>query len=170
MLGRPLFTDSLALPEFAAVDERRRGELVVGWASGSLSELEAIIRHAHSPGEDVSDELVALGRRRAGLEAYARSNGFGTKQWRPDDHAKTLAEKHGRGEEYAALLVTHQFVHGSIERGLAALLEGDRRHDRRWRSVRRARGMGERRRQLRRLLNPSCCSCRVPDLRLGGAK
>lgn len=33
MLGRPLFTDSLALAEFAAVDERRRGELVVGRAS-----------------------------------------------------------------------------------------------------------------------------------------
>jgi hypothetical protein len=113
MLGRPLFTDSLALAEFAAVDAKRRAELVVGWALGSLTDLEAIFRHARSPEEDASDELAAVRRRRADLHAYARDNGLGTKQWRPDEHAKTLAEKHGRGDEYAALLVTHQFLHGS---------------------------------------------------------
>jgi hypothetical protein len=114
MLGRPLFTDSLALAEFAAVDARRRGELVVGWALGGLADLEGIVRHASSPSEDASDEqLFDLGPRRAELEAYARRHGFSTKHWRPDDHAKTLAEKHGRGGEYAALLITHQFVHGS---------------------------------------------------------
>jgi hypothetical protein len=113
ILGRPLFTDSLALAELASIDEKRRGDLVIGWELGSLDALEGILRDDESRGVDQSDGLAKVAERRSEVEAYARREGFRTRRWQPDDHAKALADKHGRGDEYSALLLTHLFVHGT---------------------------------------------------------
>jgi hypothetical protein len=112
MLGRPLFTDSLALTELAAVDERKRGGLVLGWEMASLAGLEGVFRAVESH-TDMSRGFAYIKERRAQVERYARRHGFSTRQWKPDDHARDLAEKHGRGEEYGDLLITHHFVHGT---------------------------------------------------------
>lgn len=113
MLGRPLFTDSLMLAEYASADERRRVELVIGWSIASLGAVEGLFRDAGSRGEDVAEALSKLAERRAELEEYARRHGAGSRSWQPDDHAKQLALKQGRGDEYTALLVANQFVHGA---------------------------------------------------------
>jgi len=58
--------------------------------------------------------MAEVDRRRGKLVAYAQRRGVqGPKHWLPDDHAKRLASKHGRTDEYLDLLITHQFVHGS---------------------------------------------------------
>lgn len=113
MLGRPLFTDSVALAELASVNEKRRGDLVVGWEMASLHQLEGMFLRAAARGDDMTEALGHVAQRRTQLESYARQNGFSTRQWMADDHTKDLAEKHGRGDEYSALLVTHHFVHGT---------------------------------------------------------
>lgn len=108
MLGRPLFADSLFLMEYAAVDERRRTDMVVGWTMASLSDLEGIVR---SKADDAALRTIAA--QRTALEGYARRHGARTRFWRPDDHVKPLSKKHGRTEEYTGLLVAQHFVHGS---------------------------------------------------------
>jgi hypothetical protein len=113
MLGRPLFTDSLALTELASVDERTRGGLALGWEMASLAQLEGLFRDLEARGEDMSRGFDYIETRRAQVEDYARRHGFGTKHWKPDSYAKDLAEKHGRGQEYSALLLTQHFVHGT---------------------------------------------------------
>jgi hypothetical protein len=75
--------------------------------------VEGPFRDAGSRGEDVAEALSKLAERRAELEEYARRHGAGSRSWQPDDHAKQLALKHGRGDEYTALLVANQFVHGA---------------------------------------------------------
>jgi hypothetical protein len=113
ILGRPLFIDSLALAEFAAVDEKQRGSLVVGWMLKSLQYLEGFWLDRQSRGDEVTYELAHMERQRRELQEYASSRGYGTSHWRPDDHAKGLAEKHGRDSEYGGYLVSHMFVHGT---------------------------------------------------------
>jgi hypothetical protein len=113
MLGRPLFTDSLMLAEYASAEKARRAELGVGWEMAGLADLEGIYRDASSRGDDVTEQLTALAERRTKIEAYGRRHGVKTRAWRPDEHAKELAIKHGRGDEYPAMLLTHHFVHGS---------------------------------------------------------
>jgi hypothetical protein len=67
------------------------------------------------PDDDVSAELTALEDREKSLEAYARRQGFEPpRHWRPDDHTKDMAIKHGRRDEYVDILILHQFVHGSM--------------------------------------------------------
>jgi hypothetical protein len=112
MLNRPLFTDSLALAELAAADDKRRGSLVVGWVLGSLQQFRAYFLDRRSRGLDVEDDLKALGEREREATKYARDHGYGTKHWQPDDEAKRLADAHRRGGEYGAMLVTGMFVHG----------------------------------------------------------
>lgn len=102
------------MPEYASSDEKRRVELVVGWSNASLGALEGLFRDLGSRGEDVTAALSNFEDRRRELEEYARRHGAGsTKSWQPDDHAKSLALKHGRADEYTAMLVTNQFVHGA---------------------------------------------------------
>jgi hypothetical protein len=113
ILDRPLFTDSLALGEFAAVDDERRGSLVVGWALGSLQHLKAYFLDRQSRGHESEAELRAITERETQVEQYARDHGFGTRRWQPDDDAKRLARDQGRDEEYSALLVAQMFVHGT---------------------------------------------------------
>lgn len=113
MLGRPLFMDSLALAEFAAVDEKRRGSLAVGWVLASLQRLEHYFRDQESRGHDVSAEIEQLGKRRHEVLTYASEQGFDAKHWYPEGDPKGLADAHGRGSEYGGLLVTHMFVHGA---------------------------------------------------------
>ncbi len=112
-LDRPLFINSLGLEELAAADETRRGSLMVGWVLAGLQDLENYFRDRQSRGHDVSAETEQLAERRREVLAYASRNGFGTRQWQPDDDPKRLADTHGRGEQYGALLVTHMFVHGT---------------------------------------------------------
>jgi hypothetical protein len=114
MLGRPLFTDSLMLAEYASANERRRVELVMGWSMASLAAVEGIFLDARRlRGKDVAAALTGLTERRREYEDYARRHGARSRAWRPDDHAKELALKHGREDEYGAFLVTQQFVHGA---------------------------------------------------------
>jgi hypothetical protein len=114
MLGRPLFTDSLMLAEYAAANETRRVELVMGWSIASLGAVEGLFRDARRlRGKDVAAALTGLAERRKAHEDYARRHGARLKAWWPDAHAKELALKHGREDEYGALLVTQQFVHGA---------------------------------------------------------
>jgi hypothetical protein len=113
ILGRPLFIDSLALAEFAAVDEKQRGSLAVGWMLKSLQHLEGFWLDRQSRGDDVTYELAHMERQRREIQEYASSRGYGTSHWQPDNHAKGLADKHGRGSEYAGLLVSHMFVQGA---------------------------------------------------------
>jgi hypothetical protein len=113
ILSRPLFIDSLALAEFAAVDEKQRGSLAVGWMLKSLEHLEGYWHDQQSRGDDRTYELAHMERQRREIQEYASSRGYGTKHWQADDHAKRLADKHGRGSEYAGLLVSHMFVHGA---------------------------------------------------------
>jgi hypothetical protein len=113
ILVRPLFTDSLALAEFAAVDERRRGSLVVGWALWSEQQMRAFFLDRRSRGHDVAAELERIAEREGWIRKYALNRGYGTQRWQPDDHAKRLAVTHGRASEYSALLVAQMFVHGT---------------------------------------------------------
>jgi hypothetical protein len=112
MLNRPLFTDSLALAELAAADDKRRGSLVVGWALGSWRQLRGYFLDRGSRGHDVAAEVEALAKREGEVKKYARDHGYNTKHWQPDDDAKRLADAHGRGSEYGAMLVAGMFVHG----------------------------------------------------------
>lgn len=113
LLGRPLFTDSLSLAELAAVDDKRRASLVFGWYRAGLADLEGLLRERQSRGDDVAEMLDKLASSRERLETYARERGIETRHWRPDDQAKSLADKHGHGDEYIAMRVTDHFVHGS---------------------------------------------------------
>jgi hypothetical protein len=113
ILGRPLFTDSLALAELAAVDDTRRGSLVVGWALNSEKHLQGYFLERRSRGDDVEDELRAGAERERQIRQYAADHGYSTEHWQPDDDAKRLALAHGRADEYGAMLVTQMFLHGT---------------------------------------------------------
>jgi hypothetical protein len=113
LLGRPLFTDSLAMTELASVDERKRGSLALGLEMASLAQLEGIFSDIETRGEDMSRGFDFIKTRRAQVEGYAHRHGFDTGQWMPDDHAKRLAERHGRAPEYGAFRITQHFVHGT---------------------------------------------------------
>ena len=113
ILGRPLFTDSLALTELAAADSTRRGSLVCGWALSSEQHLRGYFLDRRSRGHDVEAELRASSERQAKVEEYAATHGYGTRHWQPDNDAKRLAHAQGRAEEYGALLVTQLFLHGA---------------------------------------------------------
>jgi hypothetical protein len=110
-LGRPLFVNSLALQELAAADEKRRGSLMVGWVLAGIQDLENYFRDRESRGDDVSEEMEQIAERRREVVGYASKRGFGTRHWQPDP--KGLADAHGRGHQYGAMLVTHMFVHGT---------------------------------------------------------
>ena len=113
MLGRPLLTDSLALAELAAADERRRAELVIGWELASVADLRGTNVEGEAQGHDVQEQVAGLDSLRAWLEEYGRNQGVRPKHWKPDADVKTLATKHGREDEYLDLRVVQQFVHGS---------------------------------------------------------
>lgn len=114
MLTRPLFTDSLALAEYAATDERRRGELAIGWTLAGLTDLEGYYKDAAARGSDASFMLKWIAGMRRDVQGYARRHNItSTKSWQPDKNTKQLAEKHGRGDEYPSLLLAHHFIHGS---------------------------------------------------------
>jgi hypothetical protein len=111
---RPLFVDSLALAEIAAADEKRRISLVVGRQLGAIADIEGIFREMQARGDDeVIKNLEHMAERRRKVEKYARRHGASTKHWDPENHVKTLADKHGRGDEYTSYRMTHHFVHGS---------------------------------------------------------
>jgi hypothetical protein len=110
-LGRPLFVNSLVLEELAAADEKRRGSLMVGWVLAGIQDLENYFRDRGSRGYDVSQEMEQAAERRREVFGYASERGFGTRQWQPDP--KGLADAHGHGDQYGAMLVTHMFVHGT---------------------------------------------------------
>jgi hypothetical protein len=111
LLGRPLFTDSLILAELAAVDHKRRAELVVRWMLGSLADFEGIYHDAQARGDDVDAELAKLAEQRTQLESDARRRDLKTRRWKPAE--KELADRHGRADEYGAYMLTQHFVHGS---------------------------------------------------------
>jgi hypothetical protein len=113
ILGRPLFTDCLALAELANVDEKRRGSLVVGWALASWLHMKGHFLDRRSRGHDVTAELEALAEREREVRRYALDHGYDTKHWQPDGDVKRLADAHGRGDEYGTFLVTQMFVHGT---------------------------------------------------------
>lgn len=117
ILGRPLFTDSLALAEIAAADEKGRDEFGVRLNMHGVAEGEALFLIAKTLGHDFADEaLQALAQERAEIEEHARRQGLDTtKGWQPDRHAKDLARKHGREGEYLDQRVADHFVHGSTK-------------------------------------------------------
>jgi hypothetical protein len=112
-LTRPLFADSLALAEMAAADEAERKRLVAGRELAAVNDMEGLAREAESRGDDVSAEMAALHERRAHVEEFARSENIKPRPWRSDQQLKALAHRHGRGDEYMDLRITHLFVHGS---------------------------------------------------------
>jgi hypothetical protein len=113
MLGRPLLTDSLALAELAAADEKRRAELAIGWELATIADLRGANLEGKAQGHDVEEQLSGLDRYRAWWEEYASSRGLHPKHWQPDADAKRLATRHGREDEYLDLRMLHHFVHGS---------------------------------------------------------
>ena len=113
ILGRPLFTDSLALAEFADGSDHDRGSLAVGWILDSIQSLERYYVVSRASGADVWSELTKIGDQRREVQEYAARCGYRTRHWRPDEQVKELAEKHGRAPEYGAHLITHMFVHGA---------------------------------------------------------
>jgi hypothetical protein len=114
MLCRPLLTDSLALAEIAKADEKDQVKLAVGWELGGLASLDGAVKEGERRGHNVAEQADALQRRQEQLDGYAQRHGFQRpRQWQPDDHAKALAQKHGRGDEYLDFLVLQHFVHGS---------------------------------------------------------
>jgi hypothetical protein len=115
ILGRPLFTDSLALTEIAAADETGRTELAVRMVMAGIADGEALFRQAKANGDDVETELAALGQERAAVEGYAHRHGLRTGAWRPDEQAEDLARRHQRIGEYMDMRVANQFVHGSTK-------------------------------------------------------
>jgi hypothetical protein len=115
VLARPLFTDSLALTEIASSDENRRKELAVGMVMAGIDDGRGLFQSLASRGDDVDAELANLAEERAMVQAYAQRHGLSTRIWRPDDHAKDLATKHGRIGEYDDLRVANYFVHGSTK-------------------------------------------------------
>jgi len=111
---RPMFVDSLALTEIAAADEKRRISLVAGRQLDAIADIEGIFREMQARGDDeVVKNLEHMAERRRKVEAYARRNDASTRRWDPEDHVKTLADKHGRGDEYVSYRLSHHFVHGS---------------------------------------------------------
>jgi hypothetical protein len=112
-LNRPLFADSLTLAEIAAAEEAERKRLVAGRELAALNDMEGILSEGESRGDDVTKGLEAVAKRRKHIEDFARKEEVKPRLWRPDDHMKALAEKHGRGDEYMDLRITHLFVHGS---------------------------------------------------------
>jgi Family of unknown function (DUF5677) len=115
ILARPLFTDSLALAEIAAADDKGRDELAVRLNMAGVAQGEGLFRSAKPTGVIGDDELRSLAEERAEIEEYARRKGLHTKGWQPDHHAKSLADKHGRSGEYLDLRVADHFVHGSTK-------------------------------------------------------
>jgi hypothetical protein len=114
MLCRPLLTDSLALAEIAMADEQGRAKLAVRWELAGLASIEGAVEEGARQGHDMAEQADAIRRRREQSDAYAKRNGFQRpRQWQPDNHAKALAQKHGRGDEYLDMLILHHFVHGS---------------------------------------------------------
>jgi hypothetical protein len=113
VLARPLLTDSLALAELAAADERRRAELVLGWELHSLAELNGVALEAEARGEDWTAQIEALEDWTEKVRGYARRHALSTRHWQPDERAKELAAKHDRADEYLDLRFLHHFVHGS---------------------------------------------------------
>jgi hypothetical protein len=113
MLCRPLFVDSLALAEIAAADEKRRISLVVGRQLNAIADIDGIFREMQARGDEVTKNLQHTAARRSRVEQYARQHDASTRHWDPEDHVRALADKHGRGNEYASYRMTHHFVHGS---------------------------------------------------------
>lgn len=111
ILTRPMFTESLMLLEVASADQTRRVDLVVGYALATLADFEGILLEARTRGDDVTDELAAVAKRRTSLEGYARRHDARTRRWRIDE--KALADKHVGGEGYLDFRMSHHFVHGS---------------------------------------------------------
>jgi hypothetical protein len=60
LLGRPLFTESLMLAEWAAAEERRRKKLVVGWWLKSIADHTGLLLEAQARGDDVSGSDVSV--------------------------------------------------------------------------------------------------------------
>jgi hypothetical protein len=115
ILARPLFTDSLALAEIAAADEKGRDEFGVRLSMHGITEGENLFRSAKAIG-DFDEQLRELADERKEIEAYARRRGgLSTKGWQPDDQPKELAEKHGREGEYVDMRLTNNFVHGTTK-------------------------------------------------------
>ena len=113
-LCRPMFVDSLALAEIAAADEKRRISLVVGRQLAAIADIEGIFREMQAGGDEaVIKNLEHTAERRRRVEKYARRRDASTKHWDPEDHVKTLANKHGRGGEYPSYRMTQHFIHGS---------------------------------------------------------
>jgi hypothetical protein len=110
-LDRPLFTDSLMLAELATADERRRVEIIVGWWLRGLADGEGFFRESQARGEDESEALALIAKRRSEAEEYASKHDAGTSHWKADE--KRLAATHGREDEYIDFRVAHHFVHGS---------------------------------------------------------
>ena len=114
MCCRPLFVDTLALAEIAAADDKRRISLVVGRQLDAIADVEGIFREMQARGDKkVVKNLEHMAERRRRVEEYARRHDASTRHWDPEDQVKTLADKHGRGDEYVSYRMTHHFVHGS---------------------------------------------------------
>lgn len=114
ILTRPLLTDSLALMEFASVDETRRITLILGWVEAGHSDFDNLFRDVESRGRDVTEARARLAEWRQEAAAYAEKHDVNPRKWKPDSNVKALARKHGRTDEYGSYLMAHWFVHGSM--------------------------------------------------------
>ena len=63
--------------------------------------------------DEVVRNLEHMAERRRRVEDYARRRDARARQWDPEGDVKTLADRHGRGDEYVSYRMTHHFVHGS---------------------------------------------------------
>jgi hypothetical protein len=168
ILARPLFTDSLALTEMAAADDKGRDEFAVRLNMTGVAQGEGVFRSARANGGDVDHLLRALAEERAEIEEYARRKGLSAKGWQPDEQAKELADKQGRSGEYVDMRVTDQFVHGSTKATSQRFQETRRRNDRCRRRSTGARRMGESHGPFCRSLRPLCDTGSLPHLWVDG--
>jgi hypothetical protein len=113
VLCRPLFVDSLALAEIAGADETRRISLIAGRQLHAIADIEGIFLEMQARGDDVTKNLEHTAERRRRVEGYARRHEASTRRWDPEGQVKTLADRHGRGNQYAEYRLTSHFVHGS---------------------------------------------------------
>jgi hypothetical protein len=72
------------LAELAAVDERDRTGLVVGWWLRSIGDLRGIVLQGRSLGDEVDDDLAKIDAQKAEIKAYPREHDARMRRWQTE--------------------------------------------------------------------------------------
>jgi hypothetical protein len=113
-LGRPLMEESLRLMELASTDNLGRAALALAWLKDTLMRRLKLIQEARLSGkatqEDEEKGKANVETRLSEIAAY--QDRLGIERLRQFPHWKTLADAHGRRDEYWDYLLMQQMVHG----------------------------------------------------------